>query len=256
MGVLAEILAAKRAELPALAERALPTPPERRNVALRREPGEPLGLIAEIKQRSPSAGALSVKLSVGQRAAAYERGGARMVSVLTDSRFFNGSYENLADARAHCGLPILCKDFIIHERQLDAARAFGADAALLIVRCLEGAELERLHRAARARGLVPFVEVASEEEVRLALDVGAELVGVNARDLDELAMDPTRAERVLALLPREITRVRLSGLGSPEAVASVARSSVDAALVGEALMREDDPLPLLQAMTRAASSPP
>jgi indole-3-glycerol phosphate synthase len=252
MGVLAEILAAKRDELGELSRRALPPAPARRPVTLSRRPGEPLRLIAEIKRRSPSAGALSTVLSVEERARAYERGGAELISVLTDQRFFDGAYENLQKARSFSRLPLLCKDFIIHERQLDAARAFGADAALLIVRCLDAESLPRLIRAARSRELVPFVEVMTEDEARLALDAGADLIGVNTRDLDTLAMDPARTERVLALLPAEVTRVQLSGIGSPEAVARVAKSGVDAALIGEALMRAEDPEPLLRQMVASA----
>jgi indole-3-glycerol phosphate synthase len=253
VGLLDEILASKRAELPELGRRALPAPPLRRPVHLARNPGEPLRLIAEIKRRSPSAGPLSCALSVAQRAGAYERAGARLISVLTDARYFDGAYEHLQAARQSTNLPLLCKDFVVDERQLDAARAFGADAVLLIVRCLEPALLARLHAAARARELVPFVEVGTEDEARLALDVGAELIGVNARDLDTLAMDPARAARVLALLPASVTRVHLSGIGSPDAVAQVARTGVDAALVGEALMRADDPEPLLAHMVAHAA---
>lgn len=253
MGVLADILTAKREELGELGRRVLPEPPARRAIALSRPSGEPLRLIAEIKLRSPSAGPLSTALSVEARAAAYERAGARLISVLTDARFFAGAYENLSKARSSTALPLLCKDFIIDERQLDAARAFGADAALLIVRCVGAEGLARLHRAAKERELVPFVEVMTEDEARMALDVGAELIGVNTRDLDTLAMDPERTERVLSLLPASVTRVQLSGIGSPEAVARVAQSGVDAALIGEALMRADDPEPLLRQMLKSAA---
>jgi indole-3-glycerol phosphate synthase len=255
MGVLDEILAAKRAELGELGRRALPPAPERRPVVLARQAGEPLRLIAEIKRRSPSAGALSTALSVAERAGAYERAGARLISVLTDRHFFDGAYENLQQARASTSLPLLCKDFIIDERQLDAARAYGADAALLIVRCLGAAELPRLVQAARSRELVPFVEVVTEDEAHRALDAGAELIGVNTRDLDTLAMDPAGAERLLKLLPASVTRAQLSGIRSPEAVARVAQSGVDAALIGEALMRADDPEPLLRQMVASAAAP-
>ena len=252
MGVLDSILDAKRSFVRELAARPLPSPPPLRSVSLKRAPHGELRLIAEIKRRSPSAGALSTKLSVEERAAAYERAGAQMVSVLTDTPFFDGAYEHLTRARAACTLPLLCKDFVIDERQLDAARAYGADAVLLIVRCVDSATLGRLHRAALERGLVPFVEVANEEETRAAVDVGAQLVGVNARDLDTLKMDAARAARVLALLPSHIARVHLSGLGSADAVGAIAASNVDAALIGEALMRVDDPGPLLSAMVAEA----
>jgi indole-3-glycerol phosphate synthase len=253
VGLLANILATKREELSSLYGRNLPPKPERRPVKLGRGPGQTLALITEIKRRSPSAGALSTRLSPAERAASYERAGARMISVLTDSSFFGGKYEDLKSVRQACDLPILCKDFIIDEAQLNAARAFGADAVLLIVRCLEPAALGRLFRAARSRDLVPFVEVASEDEARLALDTGADLIGVNARDLDTLVMDPERAHRVLEILPTNITRVHLSGLRSPEAVAAVAGGPADAALIGEALMRADDPEPLLSSMVARAS---
>lgn len=254
MGVLREILDTKRAALAELRRRRAPAPPPRRTVRLRRDAGEPLRLMAEIKRRSPSAGPLSTHLSVGERAARYERAGASMVSVLTDTPFFDGAYEHLAEARSACALPLLCKDFVIDPVQLDLARAFGADAVLLIVRCLSQAELVQLVQGARERELVPFVEVATEEEVSRALDSGADLIGVNARDLDTLAMDAERAGRVLRSLPPSVTRVHLSGLSKPEDLAAIVRNGADAALVGEALMRQDDPEPLLSALTRAASA--
>jgi len=137
VGVLDRILEAKRAEIAELCHAALPTAPaETRRVELAREAGGRLHLLAEIKRRSPSAGALSTRLSVGERAAAYERAGAALVSVLTDAAFFDGSFLHLGEARRASSLPILCKDFVVDEVQLDAARAYGADAVLLIVRCL------------------------------------------------------------------------------------------------------------------------
>lgn len=251
MGVLDRILAVKQREVEGMRAQQLPPAPARRHVDLRRRPGEPLRLIAEIKHRSPSAGALSTRLSVGERARAYERAGARMISVLCDREFFDGGYEHLQLARASCELPLLCKEFVISELQLDRARAFGADAVLLIVRCLTAPRVRELVQAARARDLIPFVEVVDEAETLLALEAGADLIGVNARDLDTLAMDPARAERVLRVLPTEVSAVHLSGLSKPEQVAEVARSRADAALLGEALMRQDDPTALLSALCRA-----
>lgn len=182
-----------------------------------------------------------------------------MISVLCDAEFFDGGFEHLVEARQGCALPLLCKDFVLDEVQLDHARAHGADAVLLIVRCLGATPLRRLVRAARARELVPFVEVATEEEARVALDAEAELIGVNARDLDTLVMDAERARRVLNQLPRSVTRVHLSGLARPADVGAVAATGADAALMGEALMREDNPEPLLRALvsaTRLAASAP
>jgi indole-3-glycerol phosphate synthase len=253
VGVLAEILAQKQRELPGLRARRLPSAPERRDVRLSRADNDGrVSLIAENKRRSPSAGRLSTVLSVAERAAAYERAGASMLSILCDAHFFNGDYEHLAEARAATNLPLLCKEFVIDELQLDAARAFGGDAVLLIVRCLSAERVKALVMAARERQLVPFVEVATEDEVRVALDAGADLIGVNARDLDSLVMDAERAARVLAAIPAGVTRVHLSGLSKPEDVLKIRASSADAALVGEALMRADDPEPLLRSLAQAA----
>lgn len=255
MGVLAEILAQKRSELASLRSRALPPPPARRAVSLSRAANAGrLSLITEIKRRSPSAGALSTKLSIAERAAVYERAGASMLSILCDSKFFDGDYQHLLEARAVTQLPLLCKEFVIDECQLDAARAFGADAVLLIVRCLEPGRVSTLIREATARDLVPFVEVANEAEVAIALDGGAELIGVNARDLDALVMDGARAAQVLAAIPERVVRAHLSGLRKPEDVRRIRESGADAALIGEALMRQDDPEALLQSLTAAAGA--
>lgn len=253
MGVLAEILEQKRSELPALRARRLPAPPARRSVSLSRaDHANRLSLITEIKRRSPSAGKLSTVLSVAERAAAYERAGAAMLSVLCDARFFDGEYQHLLEARAVTRVPLLCKEFVIDEAQLDAARAFGADAVLLIVRCVPAARTRELIAAARERELVPFVEVATEDELAIALEGGAGLIGVNARDLDGLGMDADRAARVMAAIPPGVVRVHLSGLSKPEHIQRIRSSGADAALVGEALMRADDPSPLLTQLIAAS----
>ena len=253
MGRLSEILAQKHSELASLRGRALPAPPARRAVSLSRaDNGDKLSLITEIKRRSPSAGKLSTALSVAERAQAYERAGASMLSILCDGHFFDGDYQHLLEARAVTTLPLLCKEFVIDEIQLDAARAFGADAVLLIVRCLSSSRTAELIRRARARDLVPFVEVATEEELAVALDGGADLIGVNARDLDTLVLDAARAARVLAAIPQHVVRAHLSGLSKPEDVTRIRGSGADAALIGEALMREDDPEQLLRSLAAAA----
>lgn len=253
MGVLSDILTQKERELPALRQRRLPPPPPRRPVALGRvQNAGKLSLITEIKFRSPSAGKLSTALSVAERAAAYERAGASMLSVLCDAPFFDGDYEHLAQARAVTTVPLLCKEFVIDAAQLDAARAFGADAVLLIVRCLSPQQTRALVAAAKSRELVPFVEVATEEELAVALDAGAELIGVNARDLDTLVMDAERAARVLSAIPDHVVRVHLSGLAQAADVRRIRESRADAALVGEILMRADDPAPLLGSLVAAA----
>ena len=251
--MLQEILDTKRRELEGLRREALPAPPALRRVDLRRGPGGPLKLIAEIKRRSPSAGELSRVLGVAERAQAYQRAGAHMLSVLCDSSYFDGAYAHLGEARAATSLPILCKEFVIDELQLDAARAYGADAVLLIVRCLEPARLATLLRASAERGLVALTEIQRAEEVRIALDAGATLIGVNARDLDTLKLDATLAEQVLESLPEHVTTLHLSGIRDERQIAALVGSRTDAALIGECLMREDDPEPLLRRLVAAAS---
>lgn len=265
MPVLENILAAKNEEV-AVLRRTRPagegqvTANGRRNVIerLARGPGEPLRLIAENKRRSPSAGPLSTALSVGDRAVAYARGGAAMISVLCDARFFGGSFEHLVEARraldeAKLAVPLLAKEFIIDARQLEEAAASGADAALLIARIVSPEQLRELTLQARELALEPFVEVVTEDELCAALDADAKVIGVNARDLDTLAMDAAGAARVLAAIPHDRIAVHLSGLKCPDDVRAVATGDVDAALIGEALMREDDPSPLLRAMVKAGS---
>ncbi|MEO8904630.1 MAG: indole-3-glycerol-phosphate synthase [Polyangiaceae bacterium] len=250
-GLLARILGKKNEELPGLRALKLPAPPAARPFSLRRKQGV-VQLIGEIKFRSPSAGALSTTLSVAERAQAYERAGASMVSVLCDASFFDGSFEHLRQARAACNLPLLCKEFVIDECQLDAAAAYGADAVLLIVRCLSPERLNALTLAARERQLEPFVEVVTDAESELALAAGATLVGVNARDLDTLEMNAPRAAHVLAQLPTSVTRVLLSGISKPEDVQRVVASAADAALIGETLMREANPEARLRSLVSAA----
>lgn len=252
MSILQTILATKRAELPDLRRRKLPSPPAPRPWSLRRDAGTPLRLIAEIKRRSPSAGPLSTLLGVEERAVAYASGGASMISVLCDETYFDGSFEHLARARSACSLPLLCKEFVIDECQLDAARAYGADAVLLIVRCLEPRSLARLIGACFERSLIPLVEVHSPSEVPVAIGAGAALVGVNARNLDTLEVRPEQAASVLESLDEGVVRLHLSGIHTPEQIRRVAATRTDAVLVGESLMRRDDPLPLLLALARAA----
>lgn len=260
MNVLSSILASKESEVRALHERPRTTRQGAapRNVveALRRNPGRPLRLIAEVKLRSPSAGALSRVLSPAERALAYAEAGAAMVSVLCDAPFFDGSWEHVALARAKLdaapsNLPLLAKEFVVDERQVEEAFDRGADAVLLIARIVSSARLSTLARTARAAGLEPLVEVTDERELEAALAAGARVVGVNARDLDTLDMDPARTARVLAAIPGDTVAVHFSGLRQPADVRSIALGRPDAALVGEALMRDDDPRPRLRALVAA-----
>lgn len=268
-GMIDRILIPKRAEIARMLA-GLPMPPRRRPprggpgvaAALARAAGEPLRLIAEVKLRSPSAGDLSRALSPAERALRYARSGAAMISVLTDAPFFGGSYADLAACRAALDAELgdarpflLCKEFILHPIQLDRALDAGADAALLIARIVTPEALAKLAAEARARGLEPLVEVVTPDELGAARAAGARLVGVNARDLNTLQMDAARAAAVLAEIDPGTVAIHLSGLASPDDVAGVAATRADAALIGEALMRRDDPSELLAAMARAAASP-
>jgi len=220
--------------------------------ALRRDGGGALRLVAEVKLRSPSAGPLSRALDPGERALAYAEGGAAMVSVLCDAAFFDGSWEHVSAARLRLDgaartIPILAKEFVVDVRQIEEARDRGADAVLLIARIVSASRLAELAQSARAERLEPLVEVVDERELDSALAAGARVIGVNARDLDTLQMDAARAARVLAAVPREVVAVHFSGVRDARDVAAVASGRADAALVGEALMREDDPREMLRA---------
>jgi indole-3-glycerol phosphate synthase len=260
VSLLADIVATKRAEIAEL--RTVPRRPTKRTphdvvAALRRSAGGPLRLIAEVKLRSPSAGALSRALSPAARAMAYAEAGAAMISVLCDTKYFDGSWADLAAARAQLdaagrAVPLLAKEFVIDARQIEEARDRGADAVLLIARILSRAQLIDLAQTARTQGLEPLVEVVDEPEIASALEARARVVGVNARDLDTLAMDAARTARVLAAIPREVVAVHFSGVRDAAGVTLVTQGRADAALVGEALMRQDDPRALLAAMVAAA----
>lgn len=262
MSLLEEILASKRGEVDVLRRERRPPAAATRacldvRATLARPKGAPLRLIAEVKLKSPSAGLLSRVLDAAGRAEVYARGGAAMVSVLCDAPFFDGSFDHLAGARARLdgaglAVPLLAKEFVLDPIQLDLARESGADAALLIARILTPRELMQLTAACRARGLEPLVEVTDEAELASALTAGARVVGVNARDLDTLVIDKARAARVLGAIPPAVVAVHLSGLGGADAVRAIAAGRPDAALVGEALMREDAPRKLLAAMVAAA----
>jgi indole-3-glycerol phosphate synthase len=260
-GVLDGILEAKRREIEALQSRA-PTLTDRIPhdpiAALRRGAGEPVRIVAEIKRKSPSAGALSTALSPAARAVAYARSGAAMISVLCDGPFFDGAWEHVAEARAalddeRVALPVLAKEFVLDEVQIAEARERGADAILLIARIVSRARLAELVSATRDMGLEPVVEIVTDDELAAAVAANATLIGVNARDLDSLAMDAARAARLLAAIPAPCVALHLSGIKTAADVAALP-PAVHAALVGEALMRLDDPSPLLRSLSRPQES--
>lgn len=256
MSLLQDILNDKQNEIARLKRRIGGTRPPDWPVrsaydALVRRKRSCLRLIAEIKFNSPSAGKLSVILSARDRARIYERSGAAMVSVLTDARWFHGSFDTLFEVRDFIKLPVLCKDFIIDRSQIQRAWEAGADAVLLIARCLPDSELRRLMDVAVNLGLEPVVEVTTEQELASALQAGARIIGVNARDLDTLEIDTDRAARVLVSIPETHVAIHFSGLKTPDDVRRVAATNSDAALIGESLMREDDPTELLKNMVAA-----
>jgi indole-3-glycerol phosphate synthase len=212
---------------------------ERRFVAALRGPG--MAVIAEFKRRSPSAGMLREAPDVHELVNAYERGGASALSVLTEGPNFDGTLEDLREARAACELPILRKDFIVDEYQLCEARAAGADAVLLIVAALQADKLASLHGAARKLGLDVLVEVHDGEELRTALGVGAELVGINNRDLRDFSVDVERTTQLMGEIPAGVTVVSESGISHAEQLSRLEDAGVAAVLVGETLMRSTDP---------------
>jgi indole-3-glycerol phosphate synthase len=199
-----------------------------------------LSLIAEHKRRSPSAGTLRDGLSVTEVVEAYERGGAAAISILTERHHFGGSLEDLREARAASGLPILRKDFVVDSYQLYESAAAGADAVLLIVAVLAPDDLDRLHREARSLDLDVLVEVHSEEELETALEVDAEVIGINNRDLADFSVDVDRTFELLSDVPAGKIVVSESGFQAREQLEDLDRVGVDAVLVGESLMRAED----------------
>lgn len=210
-----------------------------------------VGVIAEVKRRSPSKGDLAPDLDPAELAREYQAGGAACLSVLTDEAFFGGSAADLAAARAAVELPVLRKDFTVSRRDVCDARIMGADAVLLIVAALDDGELSDLHALAVDLGLDVLVEVHDEPELDRALAVGATLVGVNQRDLVTFEVDHARAVRVASAMPEDVIRVAESGIRGPEDVAALADAGFDAVLVGESLVTSGDPRAAVAALRGA-----
>ncbi|HTI34253.1 MAG TPA: indole-3-glycerol phosphate synthase TrpC, partial [Miltoncostaea sp.] len=203
---------------------------------------EGISLIAEMKRASPSKGPIRPEATVTEVVSAYQLAGASAVSVLTEPNWFGGSLDDLVEARAACDLPLLRKDFVVDEYQLLEARVAGADAVLLIVAALERGRMEELMGAASDLGLDVLVEVHDEKEVETAVESGAELIGINNRDLHSLEVDLETTFELLADVPAGTVVVAESGITENEDVERLERAGVDAILVGEALMRADDPV--------------
>ena len=203
---------------------------------------EGISLIAEMKRSSPSKGPIRPEATVTDVVSAYQRAGASAVSVLTEPNWFGGSLDDLVEARAACDLPLLRKDFVVDEYQLLEARVAGADAVLLIVAALDRGRIEELMGAASDLGLDALVEVHDEKEVETAVEAGAEVIGINNRDLHSLEVDLETTFELLADVPAGTVVVAESGITENEDVERLERAGVDAILVGEALMRADDPV--------------
>src|SRR5664279_4216646 len=202
------------------------------------QPG--LSVIAEFKRRSPSAGEIASPM-IEEQVGAYERGGAAALSVLTDEPHFGGSLEDLREARAACGMPILRKDFIVDRYQLYEAAVNGADAVLLIVRALDDDQLQALYDEARAIDLDCLVEVHDAEELERALEADAEVIGINNRNLDEQRVDIATTFELMPDVPAGKTVVAESGISGRAELEELERVGVDAVLIGGALMSAPDP---------------
>ncbi|MGA2837285.1 MAG: indole-3-glycerol phosphate synthase TrpC [Acidimicrobiales bacterium] len=199
-----------------------------------------MAVISEIKRRSPSKGDLDPGLDPASVAVDYQAGGASCLSVLTDAEFFGGSRDDLVAARAACSLPVLRKDFTVSLLDVCDARTMGADAVLLIVAALDDRELAEFLGLARELGLAPLVEVHDEAELDRALGVGADLVGVNQRDLRTFEVDRERALRMGERMPDGVVAVAESGIRDAADVERLASAGYTAVLVGEALVRSAD----------------
>jgi indole-3-glycerol phosphate synthase len=210
-----------------------------------------VAVIAEIKRRSPSKGALAPDLDPAALAKAYAYGGATCISVLTDTEHFGGDPSDLMIARGTVELPVLRKDFTVAAGDIADARLMGADACLLIVAALTQDELVELVAVARDLRIDPLVECHDEAEVERALAAGATLIGVNQRDLVTFAVDTARAERVAKMLPDHVLRVAESGIDGPAACSRLAAAGYHAVLVGEHLVRAVDPVAALRALVGA-----
>jgi indole-3-glycerol phosphate synthase len=199
-----------------------------------------ISVIAEHKRRSPSVGPIREDMSVEDVVRAYERGGAAALSILTEPFHFGGSLDDLRVARAATNLPVLRKDFVVDPYQLVESAAAGADAILLIVAALEPEAFLELHREARSLDLDVLVEVHDEEELEVALEVEAEVIGINNRDLGDFTVDIERTYELLSDVPAGKIVVSESGFSSREQLDELDRVGVDAVLIGETLMRAPD----------------
>lgn len=234
-----------------LIDEAKQMPPTRGFVrALRDAPA--LGVIAEVKRRSPSKGDLNLGLDPAQLSAAYAAGGAACCSVLTDEKYFGGSPADLAAVRAAVEIPVLRKDFTVSAHDVVDARLMGADCVLLIIAALSDLELAEFHSLATDLGLDVLVEVHDEAEAQRAMMLDGTLIGVNQRDLRTFEVDTERAKRVAASLPENVVRVAESGIGGPDDIGELIEAGFHAVLVGESLVKHQGPADGVKALIAAA----
>lgn len=211
-------------------------------------------VIAEYKRRSPSAGAIREDLECADVVRAYERGGAAAVSVLTEERHFGGSLADLRAARSATSLPILRKDFTIDPYQVYEAKISGADAVLLVVAALKPQQLQELYALAGELDLDALVEVANEEDLERALEIDADVIGINNRDLSDFTVDVRRTFDLLPSIPAGKTVVSESGISTRSQIEELEQVGVDAVLVGEALMRALDPEHAVRELVRSGAT--
>lgn len=253
-GTLGRILEDTRRRLPSIEERGAAGPlavtksGQRRSLLAALQGGPDVGVVAEIKRRSPSKGVLNPTLDASAQAAAFERGGAAAISVLTEPSFFGGTLDDLRSARAAVRVPVLKKDFHVDVSQLIEAREAQASAVLLIARALSPDDLPKLMAAAHGLELETVVEVRTEAELERALEAGARIVGVNSRDLETLEVDEGVPERLMPMIPAGVVRIWESGVTDVRDVERAAGCGADAVLVGSALSRSQDPVALLKSL--------
>lgn len=207
-------------------------------------------IIAEVKRASPSKGDLNPNLDPIEAARIYQLGGATAISVLTESSYFKGSIEHLAQIRKNVSVPLLRKDFIFDPYQIHEARAYGADAVLLIVSILEQNLLLELITLSHNLGLDCLIEVHDEIELKRAIDANARIIGINNRDLQTFEVDIETTKRLMPLVPQGVVTVSESGIGSSEDTKMLNKWRVNAALIGESLVTAEDPLRKLEELVR------
>jgi indole-3-glycerol phosphate synthase len=227
--------------------------PPRDAMAVLREPG--IGVIAEVKRASPSRGELATIADPAELAEQYAAGGARVISVLTEQRRFNGSMADLVAVRAAVDVPVLRNDFVVGPYQVHEARAAGADLVLLIVAALEQNVLVSLLDRVESLGMTALVEVHDEEEADRALEAGASLIGVDSRDLHTLEVDRSVFGRLAPGLPSDVLRVAQSGVRGPGDLLTYAGYGADAVLVGEGLVTSGDPRKAVTKLVAAGFHP-